>query len=149
MVVNEAPASLAANTNRVMEIATGVDSKAAGQTTTIDTDVPTGSVLKYIDIRFSISNLVLVAMFCHLLVWQKRTGQGSINPNAVGGNPLRNQVFHQDMFMVGQNQNTNRTIRFKIPKQFQRVRDGSEWQLVVRAHQTNNNAAQFVYKYYR
>ncbi len=148
-IINEAPAGLAANANNVLDIATGVDSVAAGQTTAVDTNVPTGSVIKYIDIRIALQNLVNVAAFAHVALWLKRTGQGSLNPNTLGGNPLRNQVFLQDFFCIGQNQNVNRTYKFKVPKTFQRVRDGSVWQIIIRGDQVNTQGAQFIYKFYR
>ena len=148
-VINHAPASVAASTSSNYDASIGVDSVAAGQTSAIDTDVPTGAVIKYIEWQIAIQNLVNVAAFCWLTVQRLDTGQTVVNPQVVGGNPLRNQVFHQELFCVGQNQNVNRKIKFKVPKKFQRVKDGSEWLVRLQVDQISTQAAQVIYKFYR
>lgn len=148
-VINHAPASRVASTTINMEIANGVDSVAAGQTSAIDVNVPTGSVIKYIDIQYSAQNLVNVAAFLWTSIIQLRSGQGNVAPNVVGGDPQRNQVHHQDFRCIGQNQNVNVRIRFKIPKRFQRVRDGDKWRFLSLGDQVHTSAAQIIYKFYR
>ncbi len=148
-IINIAPASVAASVSTNFVASTGEDSIAAGQTSAIDDGVPTGAVIKYIEFQFSIANLVNIAAFCWLTVQRLDSGQTAINPQVVGGNPIRNQVMLQQMFMVGQSQNVNRTIRYKVPSKFQRVKDGSTWRIRVQCDQISTQACQIIYKFYR
>lgn len=148
-VINAAPASVAASTSVNYIASTGTDSVAAGQTSPTDSNVPTGSVIKYIEFQFAIQNLVNVAAFCWLTVQRLETGQTPVNPQVVGGDPLRNQVLHQELFSVGQNQNVNRVVRFKVPPRFQRVKDGSTWRVRLQSDQISTQAMQIIYKFYR
>ncbi len=148
-VVEDAPGSVAASTTNPITIVEGEDSVAAGQTTVTDVKIPTGSVIKVINISLGLQNLVNIACFAWVAIMQLHSGQSSISPRIVGGNPLRNQVHFQKMFCVGQNQNVNFHKAFKIPTRFQRVRDGDKWVLVINADQVTTQAAEFVYKYYR
>ena len=147
-VINHAPASRTTG-KQAFGISTGVDSVAAGQTSATDTQVPTGSVIKFIEIQFSVSNLVSVSMFQWIAIQQLRSGQSSIAPNVVGGDPQRNQVHFQKMIQVGKDQNSNMTIRFKVPKKFQRVREGDIWEFTTIADQVSSSAVQIIYKFYR
>ncbi len=122
---------------------------AAGQTSATDADVPTGSIIKFIQIQFSAMNTAIAPAFLHLSVQLLHSGQTQVDPRLVGGNPQRNQVFHQDMFGIGANQNSNRTIRFKIPKKFQRVREGDKWIFNRTADVTWGDVMQVIYKFYR
>ncbi len=148
-VINDAPASVAAGVLNQHIATQGVDSVAAGQTTAIDFQVPTGAVIKYIEWQLAIQNLVNVAAFAHIAIYHQHSGQGTINPNVVGGNPLRNQIFHQSLFCVGQNQNVNRVFKFKVPKKFQRVREGDLWKLLIIVDQISTQVGQTIYKFYR
>ncbi len=148
-VVEEAPAALAAAANNDLVISTGEDAVAAGQSSVVDTGLPTGSIIKAINIDFAIQNLVLIAGFYWLSIQLVRANQAIISPRAVGGNPQRNQVFFQAMRSIGQQQNGNFHKLFKIPGRFQRVRDGDEWHLVVQSDVITTQAAEFVYKFYR
>lgn len=148
-VINIAPASVGAAANNVTVIATGVDSVAAGQTSAIDSNVPTGSIIKYIEVHFNAQNLVNVAAFMHIAFQYLENGQSVVSPNVVGGSPQRNQVLRQDMFSVGQNQNVNRVYRFMIPKKFQRVREGRSWRFVSQCDQISTQVTQCIYKFYR
>lgn len=149
MIVNQAPASVAAATNFIMQISIGEDSAAAGQTSAVDTGVPTGSIIKYIDIRIGVMNIVENPAFAHVAIQYRPTGDPTVVPNVVGGNPSRNHILLQDLFTVGQNQNVNRIYRFKIPKSMQRVREGDRWQISIICNQAMNIAGQFIYKFYR
>jgi len=68
---------------------------------------------------------------------------------SVGGDPIRNQVHLQLLRMLGANQNVNFHIKFKVPKQFQRVREGDFWLLVTESDVVTNSAWQFIYKHFR
>ncbi len=148
-VINHAPASIAAASNNILEASTGEENAVVGQTSPVDVDVPTGAVIKYIEFQISLNNIVENPAFAHVLIMQKLSGQGNLSPNVVGGNPLRNQVFHQDLFAVAANQNVNRVYKFKVPKKFQRVREGATWQLIMQCNQAVSMAGQFIYKFYR
>lgn len=148
-VLNYAPASRLASTNQVYGLSTGVDSVAAGQTSAIDDNVPTGSIIKQIEIQYSTQNLVNVAAFLWISIQRIHSGQGQVNPQTVGGNPQRNQVHFQRLRSMGQNQNVDNTIIFKVPKKFQRVREGDAWQLVTQCSEVFTDACQVIYKFYR
>lgn len=148
-VLNDAPTSRASGAKISLNLVKGVDSSAAGQTGPVDADVPTGSIVKYIEIQFSVTNLVNVSLYMHVSIQQLQSGQSSIIPNVIGGNPQRNQVFFQNMFSVGQTQNSTHIMRFKVPKKFQRVREGTVWQFVYTGDQVYTNAIQVIYKFYR
>ncbi len=147
-VINIAPASL--TTARIEDvISNGKDSVAAGQTSPTDADVPTGALIKFIEIQFSQANLVAVAMFTNWSIMQLHSEQTAVGPNVVGGSARRNQVFRQGLYMLGQNQNNNRTIRFKVPPKFQRVREGDSWRFVHISDQVSSASTQIIYKFYR
>ncbi len=148
-VLNFAPTSIAAGGNNTYILVTGEDSVAAGQTSATDNGVPTGAVVKYIEIQFSAVNLVSVASFMHIAIQHLRSGQSIVGPNATGGDPQRNQVHHLDMYTLGANQNNNRRFRFKIPAKFQRVRDGDVWVFVTTCDSIHTAGAQVIYKFYR
>ena len=147
-VLTHAPASSAAS-QIDYDLSSGVDSVAAGQTSGTDANVPTGAVLKYIEIQYSVQNLVSVAATQYLCIQRVHSGQSNINPSAVGGHAQRNQVHWQLLKMCGQDQNNNMTIRFKVPKKFQRVREGDKWVLSVYTDVTHTHACQVIYKFYR
>lgn len=148
-VINVAPASVGAATNNLNTFIVGTDSVAAGQTSAVDTAVPTGSIVKYVEIHFGAQNLVNVAAFMHVAIQFLRSGQVNVSPNVVGGNPQRNQVIHQDMYTVGMNQNVNRVYKVKIPKRFQRIQEGTIWRCIAQCDQISTQACQIIYKFYR
>ncbi len=148
-VINIAPASIVASTNITASISTGVDSVAAGQTSAVDSNVPTGSVIRFIEIQWAAQNLVNVAAFAFLSIQRTHSGQGVINPQVVGGDPQRNQVHFQRILCIGQNQNVNFVMKFKVPKKYQRVRDGDTWKFTIQSTQIATVATQIIYKFYR
>lgn len=148
-VLNHAPTSRAAATDHLTLLTRGQDSVAAGQTTATDANIPTGALVKYIEIQYSSVNLVAVASFLHWAIIRTHSGQTAPSSNAVGGDPLRNQVHLQGMYTMGQNQNSNRTIRFKVPKKFQRVRDGDSWFFSKTCDTVFSDSVQVIYKFYR
>ncbi len=147
-VINHAPASFTAGTN-VYAMTLGVDSVAAGQTGPTDTNVPTGSVIKYLEIQLALANLGVNASFIHIAIEQIHSGQSVIAPNVVGGDPKRNQVFYQQLFQLGADESFYRTFKFKVPKSFQRVREGDNWQFVWNSDATVSGSCQIIYKFYR
>lgn len=147
-VLNQAPTSESVTTHE-LNLSTGTDSVAAGQTSATDAAVPTGSIIKYFEIQYSCANLVSVALFLHMSIQQTRSGQIAIAPNAVGGDPQRNQVHFLKMSQIGKDQNANYIFRFKIPKKFQRVREGDNWKFVWANDQICTDALQVIYKFYR
>ncbi len=148
-VLNGAPASRAASTDITRFLSTGTDSVAAGQTSVGDALVPTGSIIKFIEIQWSASNLAAVACFVHVCIQQTHAGQSPVSPLTVGGSPQRNQVFFQAMYLIGKDQNSNHVFRFKVPKKFQRVREGDNWQFVTNGDTVYADATQVIYKFYR
>lgn len=148
-VINEAPTSRPAATTIGRTASVGTDSVAAGQTSATDTAVPTGSVIKYIEFHYSFVNLVNVASFMHLCIQLLHSGQTAVAPNVVGGSPQRNQVFWQAQRCLGQTQNGNMVIRFKIPPKYQRVREGDSWQLTRTCDTVFSDSCQLIYKFYR
>ncbi len=147
-VLNFAPTSQTIG-NHFNILATGVDSVAAGQTGVTDADVPTGCIIKYFEIQYSQSNLVLINAFTHFIIQRTHAGQTAIAGNIVGGNPQRNQVFYQSLAMLGQQQNMNRTFRFKVPKKYQRIREGDNWSFGYTTSAVVSDACQVIYKFYR
>ncbi len=148
-VLNDAPASRTPATNITLNLAKGVDSLAAGQTGPIDADVPTGCVIKFFEIQWSFANLSGGNCFIHTTIQKLRANQGGIAPNVVGGNPQRNQVFHQTMRSIGTDQNGNAVLRFKVPRMFQRMREGDVWQFSRTGTAVFTDALQVIYKFYR
>ncbi len=127
----------------------GIDSVAAGQTSNTDPKIPTGSIVKYFEIHFVGANETALPCFVDCTIQYKLQGQTFPSPKAVGGSPLRNQVLHMDLFSIGPNQNSTHKFKFKIPKQFQRVRDGMKWAIVWDNTATITREIQVIYKYYR
>jgi len=148
-VLNFAPASRLAATDIPFLIAVGADSIAAGQTGVTDNIVPTGCIIKFVEIQFSVENLLSTACFQHICIQHLRATQSAISPLVVGGNPQRNQVHYQLMFSIGEQQNSNHVWRFKIPKKYQRVREGDAWTLTTNASGVTTSACQMIYKFYR
>lgn len=144
-----APTSRAAATILSNSLATGTDSVAAGQTSATDVAVPTGSVIKMIEIQYSCANLVSIASFLSICIQKVHSGQTRLDPQAVGGNPQRNQVFFQKIYSLGKDQNRDITIKFKIPKKYQRIREGDEWHFTRVSNTIFTDNTQAIYKFYR
>ncbi len=147
-VINFAPASFTTGSSNLF-LTSGKDSIAAGQTSALDVDVPTGSVIRYIEIQFSLGNLAAAAAFIHVAIQKTHGSQTAVVANVVGGNPQRNQVFHQALYQVGESQSNSRVFRFKIPKREQRVREGDSWIMNWNTSETVSMSAQVIYKFYR
>lgn len=148
-VLNFAATSRVAATQVNHSLVSGVDSTAQGQTSATDPNVVTGSKIYRIEIQYAVQNLVAVSAFIHASVQFKRSGQASISPQTVGGNPQRNQVLHQDLFSIGKEQNVNRKYIVKVPKQFQRIREGDIWSFSYIPDQIVTDVCQVIFKTYR
>ncbi len=142
-IIQLAPASVSAGL-RVNTLVTGVDA-FSGQTSVTDSATETGRIIEKLDIQLTIANLVNIALNVWVSVQHLRSGQSTIDPRATGGSPQRNQVHLQLLRMVGQSQNQTFHIKFRIPKKFQRVREGDLWVLGVNADQTATHALQCIY----
>ncbi len=116
------------------------------QATNVDAQIPTGSRVKFIEVQFTISNLAAIHCYINCSLQYTQSTQVTIDPQAVGGNTQRNQVLHQDLFVVGQNQNSTHKFKFKIPPKYQRIREGMNWILVWSTNQTVNRSIQVIYK---
>lgn len=147
-VRNDAEASRAAATTHNFVLVSGVDNYT-GPSTPANNEVPTGAVIKYIDIQIAVANLVSVASMLAIVVEHLRSGQSPINPDAVGGNANRNQVHLQLLKVLGKDQSNNYHIRFKVPRKFQRVREGDSWNLLLRCTTVFTSAQLTIYKFYR
>jgi len=127
----------------------GKDSQTSEQLTATDSDVPTGSIVKYVEIQIALNNSVATPVYINCSIQYHLSGQTVVDPDLVGGDDQRNQVLHQDLFTVGQDQNSTHKFKFKIPKKFQRIRAGTEWKLVWSNSATVNREVQMIYKFYR
>lgn len=143
-VINHAPTSVAASTQQYA-MATGVDSLAMGQISGTDTTVPTGSQIKVIVIQFPIGNLLASSLVVHVACQYTLGGQTAINANVVGGDAQRNQVIHQFVRSIGEGQNGNINYVLKIPKKFQRMKEGMIWYFTVTTSAVSTQTAQFIY----
>lgn len=148
-VLNFAPLSHTAATVQSAVLSNGTDSVAAGQTGVIDPAVPTGSVIKYIEIQFSVSSATSAIAFLHWSLQHVRANQSDISPLTVGGNSQRNQVHRQGLLTLGANQSINRTIKFRVPPRFGRVREGDRWIFNRSADLLWGDAIQVIFKFYR
>lgn len=127
----------------------GVDSVAVGQTSPTDANVPTGAIVKYIEVQFSAHNVTAGPLFLNCTIQYKLDAQSFKDPDLIGGDRQRNQVMHMDLFSVGQHQNSTHKFKFKVPKGFQRVREGMNWGLVWNNSASVNRKVQVIYKFYR
>ncbi len=127
----------------------GKDSQTGEQVNATDSAVPTGSVVKYVEIQIAMNNPVDTPIYINCSIQYTLDGQNVIDPDQVGGSLQRNQVLHQDLYSVGANQNSTHKFKFKIPKRYQRIRAGTEWKLVWSTNGTVNRTVQMIYKFYR
>ncbi len=148
-VLNFAPASHVAAAVISSVLSTGTDSVAAGQTSVTDAAVPTGSMIKFIEIQHAMNNPTSSPSFIHISLQHVRANQSDISPLTVGGNSQRNQVHMQSMLTLGFNQSNNRTHKFRVPPRFQRVREGDRWIFNRSGDLLWNDALQVIYKFYR
>ncbi len=143
----DGPASRAAATTIFHVFVAGIDNYAGP--TAANKEVPTGAVVKYITILASFTNLVSISALLHFNVVCQRSGMVTPTPGAVGGEPTRNTVIHTAMMFIGKEQNTNIRLQIKIPKIYQRIREGDQYVLAYRTDAVFASATQVIYKFYR
>ncbi len=95
------------------------------------------------------SNLVEVSALLHFDVQFARSNSPIVTPGAVGGDANRNQITNTRMFFISKNQNTSLMFLVKVPKIYQRIREGDVWSIVYRADAVFASATQVIYKFYR
>ncbi len=144
-VLNFAGESHAASAKIDRFMAVGVDSIAIGQTGPTDANVPTGSRITSILIKLAASNVISIQSFMHITVQHLHSGQGTISPLVVGGNPQRNQVHHQDLRNMSVQSNFNYSYLFRIPKKYQRMREGDSWSFTYACDQIWTDVSQIIY----
>ncbi len=143
----DGPASRAAATNIIHTIVQGTDDYSgplAG-----NNQVPTGAHISSVLVMLAFTNLVSVSALVHLHLQCFRSGSGVVTPGVVGGNALRNQVIATRMFFIGKDQNNNLMYQIKIPKIYQRIREGDSFALIYRCDAVFASATQAIYKFYR
>ncbi len=148
-VIDEAPASRIAATIIDFDLVQGTDSISAGQGSATDVLVPTGSMVKAINIDVPFGYTGTATAFVWISIQHLRANQSTISTRVVGGNPQRNQVFFQQLFMIGENQNHNFHKLFKIPRKFQRVREGDKWIFSYQSDVAHASGMQAIYKFYQ
>ncbi len=140
-IIVQAPSSEAVGTI-VVPIGKGVDNATLGQTSSVDIDIPTGCRIESMEIWMPKVNLAATANFVTWTIQHLQTGQAVQNPITPGGNPLRKNIILTGNVGLGEGQNNQLHVRFKIPKKFQRMGDGDNWQIV------NNNTTAVSTFYY-
>lgn len=146
-IIYHAEASVAAATKNDFEIAKGVDDVNPKQATNIDTDVPTGSTITDIYVWLTQTNLVSVANTSAVTMQMVQAGQaGTVNPFSMGGNSQRNQIYKTKFHMLGKDQNVNTAWHFKVPRKYQRMREGQIWRLTTNCTQIRTEACMAIYK---
>ncbi len=132
---------------RAENIVLGKDGQTLEQVSNTDPDVPTGAVLKFIEVHFCIANLTANAAFVTCSLQYKNAGQTFVDPTAVGGSNVRNQVMHLDLFSIGSGQNSTHKFKFKIPPRFQRIRETMDWSIVWQNTETVTRNMMVIYKF--
>ncbi len=146
-VLNFAPTSRAAGAKVDFDITLGVDSIAIGQTGVTDNVVPTGCIVDYIEFQYGVVSLAAVSCYTHISIQSLISGQSAtISPNVVGGNPQRNQVFHQEMRSIGEGQNATFKLKWKVPKHIQRMKEGSRIEFTTLSTGAVTDSLQVIYK---
>ncbi len=145
-ILNFAPVTEGAGAIVHKLLVNGVDSISPGQLGVTDATVPTGAIITHIEIQFVVTNLVSVFAALNIAIQYTLQSQSPIDPRVIGGNQQRNQVFFQSMRAIAKDQNQTLIIRFKIPKSFQRVKEGMQWHFSHVTGPASSDAAQVIYK---
>ncbi len=146
-VLNFAPTSHGAGVQVDNILVQGVDSVSPNQGSPTDPIVPTGSIITSFTIMYSAVNLAAAANFSHWVIQYTIGSQSLFVPcNLIGGNNQRNQVMKSGMSSMGEQQNYNVKLNFKIPKMFQRVKEGMFWTFSVLGTAAYTDSLQVIYK---
>ncbi len=143
----DGPASRSAATNIVHDFLKGVDNYDGP--TALNNEVPTGAKVMSVYIMATFTNLVSVSSLLHFMIGCRRAGQTFPTGGAVGGSNSRNLIIHTAMVFLGHDQNNNYVFRIKIPRIYQRIREGDTFSLLYRADTVFASATQVIYKFYR
>ncbi len=146
-VTVDGPASRAAATIIIHDVLLGVDNYTGPGAS--NSEVPTGAKVMSFLLMATYSNLVAVSSLMHFHVQFRRSGTAVVTPGVVGGNPLRNTVTTTRMFFIGKEQNTTMVILVKVPRIYQRIREGDIWSILYSSDTVFASATQAIYKFYR
>jgi len=127
-------------------LAKGVDNATLGQSGPTDVDIPTGCKIKQFNIMSCWGSITGVSTFIHWSIQHLKSGQTSLDPTTVGGQPTRNMVMMQGMICAGDKQNATIDIKYKIPKKFWRLADGDQWIFVTKASTNLDVVKQIIFK---
>ncbi len=130
-------------------ITVGADSLAIGQTGPGDANVPTGWKLAGFRLQGGFGNQsTTVAMHVGVNIQYLLSGQTqNVDPLAQGGHAQRNQVIKSWMFVLAPLEHKNIDTFVKIPKKFQRIKEGMLWRIAhSSAGVTRTYAIQLIYK---
>ncbi len=144
-VIDEA-LTTSGTTKKNFDLVIGVDNETLGQSSSTDKNVPSGAKVKQINIMTCWGSITGVSTFVHWSIQRTKSGQSSINPTAVGGDPLRTNVMMQGMQCVGEFQNAAVDIKYKIPKKFWRIADGDKWIFTSISSTNVDTVKQAIYK---
>jgi len=143
----DGPASRAAATLITHTFVNGVDNYVGP--TANNFEVPTGAKVMGFLVIANFTNLVGVSASLHFHIQCARTGIPSVTPGAVGGDPNRNTIIHTRMVFLGKDQNSNWMFYVKVPRIFQRIREGDIWRLSYQCDTVFASQTQIIYKFYR
>ncbi len=129
-IVVQAPTSEAPGLQAVI-IAVGTDNATLGQTSVIDVAIPTGARIESFEIFMPKINLSATANIITWTIQRTLSGQTVVNPLLAGGNPIRKNIILTGVLGLGDHQNNSLHIKFRVPKRFQRIGDGDQWNLVT------------------
>jgi len=140
-IVVVASASEASGTNAVT-MALGTDNATLGQTGVTDTAVPVGAKIASFEIFMPKVNLAATANFITWTIQRTLSGQSVVNPLSAGGNAIRKNILLTGVVGLGEGQNNQLHVKFKIPKKYQRIGDGDVWNII-----TDNTSAVTTFYY--
>ncbi len=128
-------------------MASGKDLGVLGQTGVTDAEVPVGAKIVLFDIRMPKVNLGAgTANFIHWSIQRTEVGQAIQNPITAGGDPKRTNILLSGVIGLGAGQNNSLHIRYKVPKRYQRIKDGNVWSLVMNNGLAVSAIYEIVYK---
>ncbi len=114
-----------------VSMAVGTDNATLGQTTVLDTAIPTGAKIASFEIFMPKINLAATANFLTWTVQRTLSGQALVTPNTAGGNPRRKNILLTGVIGLGDRQNNNAHVKFRVPPKFQRIGDGDVWSITT------------------
>ncbi len=146
------PQTIVGNTLIQLEIATAVTGSA--DTKVLGNEVPVGAFVKMVAVYVNVQSIdgTSAGSFDYYIATQ-RSGQGAAFPDtqfsAIGLSPVRNQIYHSDMNEIGSEDSAPLRQKFfvKVPKIYQRIRDGDKLIFVMKGAQAMETNIGFRYYY--